>query len=224
MKNLDKFLFVSFLLGGILVFYMGLNVDLACLKATTRDNFLAGLPLTIFGLYCLVTSLFLWKKMKVGDCLAVFGFLIATALTLISIFDLPIAIIKTSCIEDNTKNNTTVAKITYLNASSDLIKVEVPHPGAVTGKEFSVIGKARGTWFFEASFPIELLDKDGKRLAIAIAQAQEEWMTENFVPFKADIKVIKNYIGSATLILHKDNPSGLPEHDASASFPIVVEY
>jgi len=114
--------------------------------------------------------------------------------------------------------------IIYNNASAELIKVELPFPGAVTGKSFSVIGEARGTWFFEASFPIQLFDKDGKLLATAIAQAQEDWMTENFVPFKADITAPESYIGEATLVLKKDNPSGLPDKDASISFKITVEY
>lgn len=114
--------------------------------------------------------------------------------------------------------------IIYNNASADLIKVELPFPGAVTGKSFSVIGEARGFWFFEASFPIQLFDKDGKLLATAIAQAQEDWMTENFVPFKADIVAPEYYIGEATLVLKKDNPSGLLENDASISFKITVEY
>lgn len=115
-------------------------------------------------------------------------------------------------------------KITYVNSSEDLIKVELPFPGAVTGKEFSVIGQARGYWFFEASFPIKLLDKDGNVLDTAIAQAQGDWMTENFVPFKADLKAPESYIGPATLVLTKDNASGLSEHDASISFPITIEY
>jgi hypothetical protein len=114
--------------------------------------------------------------------------------------------------------------ITYNNASADLIKVELPFPGAVTGKSFSVIGEARGTWFFEASFPIQLFDKDGELLATAIAQAQEDWMTEEFVPFRADITAPESYIGEATLVLKKDNPSGLPNKDASISFKITVEY
>ena len=33
-------------------------------------------------------------------------------------------------------------------------------------------GKARGNWFFEASFPIELRDNTGALLATAIAQAE----------------------------------------------------
>lgn len=122
--------------------------------------------------------------------------------------------------------NTSTEYITYTNATADLIQVELPFPGAVVGKDFSVIGKARGNWFFEASFPIEVLDKSGKSLAIGIAQPRngEDWMTINFVNFKSDIKIPQSYIGPATLILRKDNPSGLPEHDASISFPIIIEY
>ena len=117
-----------------------------------------------------------------------------------------------------------VEDITYNKASNDLIEVELPFPGAVVGKEFSVIGKARGVWFFEASFPLKVLDEKGQELAVSFAQAEGEWMTENLVPFKGDIKIPQSYIGPATLILKKDNPSGLPEHDASISFPIIIEY
>jgi len=114
--------------------------------------------------------------------------------------------------------------ITYDRASADIIRVTLPTPGAVTGKEFRVIGAARGTWFFEASFPIKVLDASGAALTVGIAQAQGDWMTENFVAFSADITIPETYIGPATIVLQKDNPSGDPERDASASFPIVIEY
>lgn len=117
-----------------------------------------------------------------------------------------------------------VYEITYVNSSADLIVPELPFPGAVTGKEFSVIGKARGNWYFEASFPIDVLDKDGNILVQTYATAQGEWMTTDFVSFKGEVKVPETYIGPATLVLKKDNASGLPEHDASISFPIVIEY
>lgn len=114
--------------------------------------------------------------------------------------------------------------ITYNNASSNLIVVELPFPDAVVGKSFSVIGQARGTWYFEASFPVEVLDERGQTLVKLPAQAQSDWMTENFVPFKADIAIPQNYTGKATLILHRDNPSGLAENEASIAFPINIEY
>lgn len=114
-------------------------------------------------------------------------------------------------------------KITYVKASADVVVVDLPYPGAVTGKEFSVVGKARA-WYFEGSFPIEVLDKNGARLAVSYVQAQGDWMTSEWVPFKGEIKVPHTYSGPATLVLHKDNPSGLPEHDASMSFPITIAY
>lgn len=114
--------------------------------------------------------------------------------------------------------------MTYDRASADLIRVDLPFPGAVTGKEFKVVGEARGTWFFEASFPIEVVDKNGATLVTGIAQAQSDWMTTDFVPFSADIVVPSTYIGPATIVLHKDNPSGDPATDASASFLITIEY
>lgn len=114
--------------------------------------------------------------------------------------------------------------VTYNNATADMIKVSLPTPGAVTGKTFKVIGEARGTWYFEASFPVELKDKDGKTIFEAPAQAKSDWMTEDFVPFEIEVSAPVNYIGPATLILKKDNPSGLPEKEASISFPITVEY
>ena len=118
-----------------------------------------------------------------------------------------------------------LAVITYENATSDNIVTELPFPGAVTGKEFYVIGKARGNWFFEASFPVTLLDKDGSVFVNTYATAEGEWMTTEFVPFKADLKVgDSNYIGKGTLILKKDNPSGDSIRDASVSFEINIEY
>lgn len=115
-------------------------------------------------------------------------------------------------------------KATYKNASADLIVVQTPFPGAVTGKQFTVSGKARGYWYFEASFPIELLDKDGKLLSTTVAQAKTDWMTEDFVPFSVEIKAPASYIGPATLVLKKDNPSGLEKNDASISIPMTIEY
>lgn len=115
-----------------------------------------------------------------------------------------------------------VPKITYLNASADSIVPTYPTPGLVTSKEFSITGMARGGWYFEASFPFEVLDPGGKQIAVSFAQAQGEWMTTEFVPFKGEIKIPATYSGPATLVLHKDNPSDMREYDASISFPIIV--
>lgn len=107
------------------------------------------------------------------------------------------------------------------NADVNMIKLDLVKPGVTVLPKFIVSGEARGPWFFEASFPVEVLDKDGSRIAQGIAQAQGEWMTEEFVPFRAEVNV-GDYSGPATLVLKKDNPSGEAERDASLSVPIEV--
>ena len=104
---------------------------------------------------------------------------------------------------------------------SEKVKVTLPFPGATVLREFIVTGEARGVWYFEASFPVEVHDPEGNVVGRGLATAKGEWMTEEFVPFSAPVN-IENYSGPATLVLIKDNPSGLPEHDDSVSFGIIV--
>ncbi len=113
--------------------------------------------------------------------------------------------------------------ITYKNATSDAIVIDSPLPGSITAKTFAVTGKARGPWYFEASFPITILDNKGKVISTSIATAKGDWMTTDFFPFETSIKIPESYTGKATLILTKDNPSGLAEKDASVSFIITIK-
>lgn len=106
-------------------------------------------------------------------------------------------------------------------AKSDLVRVADPRPGSVVVSPYLVRGEARGTWFFEASFPIELRDASGNVIARAIADAQSDWMTEDFVRFEAILSFsVPEGDQAGTLLLMKDNPSGLPEHDDSFEIPI----
>lgn len=81
-------------------------------------------------------------------------------------------------------------------------------------------GEARGTWFFEASFPVRLEDANGNVLVQIPAQAQGEWMTENFVPYQATLRFNQPSTATGVLILEKDNPSGLPENAAEIRIPV----
>ena len=92
---------------------------------------------------------------------------------------------------------------------SEMVKITSPLAGATVGKTFTVKGEARGQWYFEASFPVQVKDKDNNTVGQGIAQAEGEWMTTEFVPFSANV-IVTNYSGPATLVLLKDNPSGLP--------------
>lgn len=105
------------------------------------------------------------------------------------------------------------------------VRVTTPLPQEVVDAHaFTVTGHARGPWFFEASFPVEVRDPQNNVIGRGIAQADGEWMTTEFVPFTAPITMTPGtYVGPAVLVLIKDNPSGLPEHDDSVSFPIVIQ-
>lgn len=105
---------------------------------------------------------------------------------------------------------------------ADLIRITSPQPNATLGHSFEVTGEARGNWYFEASFPVSVEDASGTIIFSTPAQAQGEWMTTNFVPFTTQVTIPPTVSGPLTLVLAKDNPSGLPEHDASVRIPIVV--
>lgn len=103
-----------------------------------------------------------------------------------------------------------------------LISVVTPKDQETIQSPLTVTGLAKGVWFFEASFPIELRAANDEVLSVGIAQAQGDWMTEDFVPFSATL-IFKNVEPqNGTLILRKDNPSGLPEHDDSLRIPVVI--
>jgi hypothetical protein len=119
------------------------------------------------------------------------------------------------------EGETFVRDIGNENEKINLIQVNSPRPGATIYSPLTVSGRARGFWYFEASFPIEVQDENGNTLAQVPAQAQGEWMTEEFVPFEVIIPFTTPSSGTGQLILHKDNPSGLPENEDALIIPII---
>jgi len=107
----------------------------------------------------------------------------------------------------------------------DKISLESPRPNDVVSSPLLIKGQARGNWFFEASFPIVIVDWDGLIIGSAIAQAQGDWMTEDWVDFTATLEFTPNTAVSnrGALILQRDNPSGLPEFDDALEIPVFFE-
>ncbi|MBI4094962.1 MAG: Gmad2 immunoglobulin-like domain-containing protein [Candidatus Liptonbacteria bacterium] len=103
---------------------------------------------------------------------------------------------------------------------SDRIRVRSVTPNQTVKSPLAVEGEARGFWFFEASFPVRLFDAQGNELAVTVAEAQDEWMTEEFVPFRATITFEPPNTEKGIVVLRKDNPSGLPEHDDELRIPV----
>ena len=102
----------------------------------------------------------------------------------------------------------------------NLIRVQNPRPNTLVQSPLKIEGEARGYWFFEASFPIRLIDGNNRELGSGIAQALSDWMTEDFVPFEVTLEFQPSTTKKGTLILEKDNPSGLPENADELRIPV----
>lgn len=85
----------------------------------------------------------------------------------------------------------------------------------------TITGEARGMWYFEGSFPVELRDENDTLITTGIAQAQSEWMTENYVPFSVTLTFAKPKSLGGTIVFKKDNPSGDASLDNALSVPIT---
>jgi hypothetical protein len=102
----------------------------------------------------------------------------------------------------------------------ELIRLDQPQPEQLVTSPLTVTGEARGYWYFEADFPVRLLDAEGHELAVAPAQAQGDWMVEEFVPFVVELEFAEPVTTRGELVLERDNPSGLPENDDQLVVPV----
>jgi len=117
-----------------------------------------------------------------------------------------------------------VCEYAVINEKADLIRVTFPRANQIIeGSYLEVIGEARGNWFFEASFPVQIKSLDGKGLQEGFASAEGEWMTEEFVGFRTELKLKSNIKGKINLVLKKDNPSGLSANDDELIIPIEIK-
>ena len=119
--------------------------------------------------------------------------------------------------EESTTGGSTTSRPLHTRVS-----VTSPKSGASVQKTFTVSGMAPGNWFFEASFPIRLVDQNDKLISLTHAEALGDWMTSEFVPFTATITFPPQTNVKGTLILNNDNPSGLPENDKEVR--IIVRF
>jgi hypothetical protein len=114
-----------------------------------------------------------------------------------------------------------------IDEKSQNIVLLSPAPLAVVDAPLVLSGQARGMWFFEADFPVVIVNWDGLIIGEGVATALDEWMTEEFVPFTATVAFNNPYnegdpdfMKNGAIILQRDNPSGLPENDDALEIPI----
>lgn len=110
--------------------------------------------------------------------------------------------------------------VLWFMQDEELIRVDAPVSGELVTSPLLISGQARGYWYFEGSFPVRLIDENGSLIAQGVIVAADEWMTEEMVPFEGVLEFNAPSTSQGTLVLMKDNPSGLPEHDAAVEIPV----
>lgn len=106
---------------------------------------------------------------------------------------------------------------------TDEIQIASPRPNEKVRTPLKIIGKARGSWFFEGILNAEIYDLTNKRLGQAILTARGEWMTEEFVEFQGEIDLARPENPKGRLVIKNANPSGLEENQKELIIPIVFE-
>ena len=101
------------------------------------------------------------------------------------------------------------------------VLVDSPERGALVTSPLRVTGKARGSWYFEAEFPIRVLNSRDEMIGTGIARAQGDWQTSDYVPFEASI-VFPAPPEDTTgfVVIEKSNPSGLAQNAAESRVPV----
>lgn len=94
--------------------------------------------------------------------------------------------------------------------AQDLITLDSPSPAQVQARKIAISGQARGSWFFEGSFPATITDENGSEIARAAVQARGNWMQDGMVQFEGEISIpdgmeVPPYV---MLKLEADDPSG----------------
>jgi hypothetical protein len=105
------------------------------------------------------------------------------------------------------------------DSSKDVI-LDMPAPGSTVTSPLWVVGQARGTWYFEAEFPIRLLDANDTLITWASGRAKGEWTTHDYVPFVTLLNFKPPTTATGTLVLERSNPSGLPGNEAEVRIPV----
>jgi hypothetical protein len=102
----------------------------------------------------------------------------------------------------------------------EAIVVKDPRAATIIQSPLQISGYAKGEWFFEGDFPVILKDSNGTTIAEHYVTAMDDWMTDDFVRFEGMLEFESPEEEKGSVILKKDNPSGLPENNDAVEIPI----
>lgn len=88
------------------------------------------------------------------------------------------------------------------------IKLATPELGERASSPLIVKGEAPRDWFFEAVFPVKLVDHQGNVLAEAPAKAEQDWTNQSLarITFTAELKFDVKTDTQVLLVLEEDMP------------------
>ncbi|MFH0755282.1 MAG: Gmad2 immunoglobulin-like domain-containing protein [bacterium] len=112
----------------------------------------------------------------------------------------------------------------YLSNTIMPIIVDNIKDNQIVSNPIKIEGRAKEFWFFENSFPIELVDTNGNILATTTGQAQSNQSLVDFINFTAVLEYIKSTSTSrALIVLNNYNTSGNPEFNKSIFIPVILK-
>ncbi len=113
--------------------------------------------------------------------------------------------------------------VIYYSSGAELMVITMPVVNSLLTWTIIIEGEAPGGRFFEATAPVSLTNWDGLIIEEGYITATEDRMTGWMIPFEGTLTytVDPNRANdNGALILHKSNPSGLPENDAAVEIPL----
>ncbi|MFT3727442.1 MAG: Gmad2 immunoglobulin-like domain-containing protein [Terricaulis sp.] len=108
-------------------------------------------------------------------------------------------------------------------ADLNLASVTTPMAGAQSKSPLIVTGIAPNNWYFEASFPVRVIDLNNQVLAEGPAQAQSDWTVQGPVQFKAELNFLVLTETHATLVLQEDMPGENKPAPREVRIPVILE-
>lgn len=103
------------------------------------------------------------------------------------------------------------------------IKIDNLSVNSTVKSPLIIKGSARGSWFFEASFPVKLVDGENNIIASGIAMATANSLTEDFVPFEVKLEFNNQEKKKGVIVFKNDNPSGMLENDVYYRIPVIID-
>lgn len=116
--------------------------------------------------------------------------------------------------------NPECAGYAYQSAKGVTVLVFSPAKDASVANPVAVVGEVPGSWSFEAQFPVQLKNSKNETVAQGTARVLGNWQTTALVPFSAQLTYTAAQTGNGTIVLQKDNPSGLSQNDDSVTIPV----